>query len=96
MAHYYIIDKRRSLHISEGATREKAVDRYNDSARSKADHAILAIPCVHPKKFLPPDLPEWMDDIQITIYSCLCYKCGETQKEPAIAEDEFYQSKNEL
>lgn len=97
MAFFYIIDKKRNLHLAEGATKSYAIDKFNDNNKIRADHTISAIPCVHPRKFIAPELPEWMDDIQLTIGSSICYKCSaDTKQDSAIIEDGFYQSKNEL
>ena len=102
MPHFFIIDRVRRMDLAEGKDRQDAIEKYNDTHKMKSDHVIQAIPCVHPKKFIAPELPEWMDDIQPAIGSSICHKCSSEIKhesviiEDAFLESGFYQSKKEL
>lgn len=81
MPHYFIIDLNRGMHLIEGGDRSDAIERFNDkAAKTKADVCIEAIPCPHPKKFIAPELPDWME-VYCEPTSSICARCS-TPREP--------------
>lgn len=99
MRYYFIIDRIRDLHIQEGKDKYEAVEKFNDTHKSRCDYCFEAVPCVHPRKFLAPALPEWMDP-NITVGSQICLRCGTTPKEDVIdtstVEDYFRHDKKNI